>query len=1381
MVFRNISPRFRARGPSRGPQTKEAVLAAGEWIDDSLALKLKITDDERLAAWLVRKIHWLVPHDSRRAVENVYRDFALHLHAHGWSAFPETRDDRKPAAQEAWNKGKLSRFQVRPSERRDSLIPVSHLFSDVKGTGGNNAAIVCGPASGHIRAWDIDCLDEDHARAVTEVALRVFGDTPFRRVGRAPKIMLLYRVEGDDIALPTRTVTFLTTDGEPDLILRDGSWIARNMVEFLGAGHNFTAYGLHHGTGRSFDWSQGSLHPAIAGPDHAPVINRRQIKQFYKEIAELRPLAGFGASSSPSPIGGAAEVSKFHRFRTNTTSGNNPDVWLPERSRGEWILGDQDWVIDGREKYLTAACWATLSANIGLVANSGSQKLLYMYYEQHCVSNIYQDAKWSEEKIRRACKAKFNYALPKWEESFRHFQATGRYLPKATPIRLREDGTALIAQHIAGSERPEDGSLDWLPEQAGVIPALAGTQRARAIAKIPKPAERVAADKGKRALVPTLEERLAIQASIADQVYAGVDAFFADAQRALIGGIEGDVPVHIVKAPTGAGKTTTTVKRILELGPRGPGQGQVFVLLPSHNNIDESLLTAARVGMTVPETEFDEDAAIAELDEFGVRAERFMGKKRAGCQRSEEMELLTSKGIGAAGLCGSTIDDEDDEFIKKIKKAKGEKIEKKEVLCPFRERGECEYWHQMGAVAAADVVFLPHAFLTMGSLPKILKNARAIIIDESVAYQVLRQARMDLDVLKTPRKQPFITKAEMAEHEGRTAEDIGTTMQNQRTEVAGIALDAIMAGECPAAAIRDAGQSALVQTTLKVVKRAHVDEREINPTMDMSAIGELARRPKGKALIEEERFWKIIAERIEALEAGTAKGAIDVRLQKVFVTTDGKEKPFVRMSWRAQTNWPTTPKLLLDASADAGIVRKIFGTEPVVHEIEAPLHLHTILIRDRPFANRAFIPDGESTKAEQELALATVEKTRAMITKAAGAYSYGRVLMGSTIAVRETLAHSAWTPPENVDQVHFGALRGLDFAKHHSVAISVGRSEQPIHIVDGYAAALTYDDPSPEPPYDVMGNGCTPNGKPLFRTGQVRRLEMRTGEDYEDEVPMMSGNWARTLEKGWREEELRQFVGRLRPVYRGGVSVEGQSDEVPVWICQSKTIPEGFIIDEIITLDDMAADVEFYDVLRLSEGVLADGITGKLQACRHLGDQRLSSWMKTALPDVPKLGERLISSMHCVRYRLAASDEILVARIAAWHDDPVAALRQAAAFATVEISEIVEVEMSERKRVTAAMPRAHDRIDQALAEAAPFRDPRMLLQSREEQLSKAFERISAAGSRLTREELEWRWRRGEILEDIVDFEVEEYERSKWVRMYDGEEIYEIMPHWFDVA
>ena len=181
-----------------------------------------------------------------------------------------------------------------------------------------------------------------------------------------------------------------------------------------------------------------------------------------------------------------------------------------------------------------------------------------------------------------------------------------------------------------------------------------------------------------------------------------------------------------------------------------------------------------------------------------------------------------------------------------------------------------------------------------------------------------------------------------------------------------------------------------------------------------------------------------------------------------------------------------------------------------------------------------------------------------------------------------------WTPrPGNLDEVHYGAQRGLDFAKNHLAAISIGRSEMEIWLVDGLAAALSWDTDDPEEPYDKRGDGLDDRGKLLLRRGVTRMVARRDGSDVGLPVPMVPGFYGRKIDQQWRDEELAQFRGRLRPVYR---------DEPATWICVSSVFPEGVVADAILTLDEAIATwspvmsvLSHPDVM----GVVAPGVTDR--------------------------------------------------------------------------------------------------------------------------------------------------------------------------------------------
>lgn len=369
---------------------------------------------------------------------------------------------------------------------------------------------------------------------------------------------------------------------------------------------------------------------------------------------------------------------------------------------------------------------------------------------------------------------------------------------------------------------------------------------------------------------------------------------------------------------------------------------------------------------------------------------------------------------------------------------------------------------------------------------------------------------------------------------------------------------------------------------------------------------------------EERRFWKIIEDRLtmlandalaedriaslaarlsrpgfdensratmeaelRRLEASfpRAKGDRDARIQFLLdASASGETRELIRISWRQEPNWSGVPTLLLDASAAPDIIRKIWsGTEVVVHDIPAPMNVRVVGVVDRTYSNASLLASPNATAMERSLAAKLLNKVRQTISTISALYGWGRVVVGASIPVRRAI-NTAWVGPDNVDWCHYGAMRGLDFAKHHAAAISIGRMEVPIRTIDGLVAALTYDDDEPEQPYDRDGTGLA-DGKPLMLPIGTQRVRMRSGHDVDLAVPLFPGRWGRLIQRQYREEELLQFLGRLRPVYREG--------EAPIWFALSSVIPEEVVVDELLNLDELLTrHVHLWEGVRRTEGVL---------------------------------------------------------------------------------------------------------------------------------------------------------------------------------------------------
>lgn len=1240
-------------------EAKQRVLSQTWWGNLASLSMHGIGIEEKINAHLANPVvierasDWIIhPMKSASIMRPSYERWALHCHANGWNIFPETaRGDRKPAL--------LKKVQIRPGEFYDRPRTRLELASDyLSGEADHhNVAVAIGAGSGHIRVLDIDTLDQDLAEALHAAADEILGETPFVRVGRWPKRQLYYRCAADDeqmLSVPTIALKeFLGADGEID---RDENGSVRNGVEFLAARRNATLYGLHHGTGKSFDWSLGSLHPAIAGPEHAPVITKAQLLSFFERANEIRPFRQNSKAVGSDPRGtGGGMVFSYEKAG---------DLWLPRVTDGDWVVED-GVVVDGRERFLQHSVWAICAANVEhLAANADEVRFAgRAWAEQACSGRELKG-----HSVGKEFEVKFVAASQKWRSSIRHYEETGEWLGGMRPYILTGDGRKANDTLVASAPRPADGTLDFLPTPKPIVVAeLAEKSKTKGLIRVEQSSEEIAANSAERALLDDEVARKAEHARVDREMTAAIERIFSgvDAYRAQPAGMP---PAYILSTPTGSGKTVKTIAAVgnwCRDNPRGRDEGPVIMCLPTHENMAEALMKAEAMGMIVPDPELTIESAQEELETSGVKVVTFKGKIAAGCKRPNELKALEDRQISAAGLCGAEIVT-DSEIEARRKRRNGEKLAREEVLCEYRERGECGYFRQHVEVMTADVVLVAHNYLTSNSLPKVLKNARIVIVDESITFRMLHQRILPLDVLDIERMAPFLTKKEEAE--GVDAE----VLREMRNAAADVAAKAIAKGEDPATAIAQAGIWDHVDAAIKVCMRGHGDDRQINPNLTADDVaGIVAKRTTPTDLIGEEKFWRLVADR------SAAKGDIDRRLQPIWI--DGKtdrdgKRLAVRMSWRSESNWADAPLVLLDASASPAIIGKVFDRPVAKEKVTAKMHLRTVAIMDHSAANSQFAPRPGASPEQKATAKAARRKVRLLADKVGTVFGHSRLLVGSTTAVQLALQATKgerWDVLPNTDWKHFGALRGLDFAKDHAVAMSVGRSEQPIRVIDGYVAALTYDDEKPQEPYDRMGNELDASGKPLMRKLVERRIRMRSGVDYDHMVMSFPEEctWANEIEAQWREEELRQFVGRLRSVYRNG--------NPGVYISVGKIIPDGIIVDEIVNLDDLLADADFFRVVRAGGGVMDEHIVPQLPiAAKVLGDRDFRELTDKFFAD-DKYRKVLTTTMWTVHY--ISGGQRRPARVMGYHDDPVAALRAAAEKAGVVIDEIISVVEPERR------------------------------------------------------------------------------------------------------
>ena len=1241
--------------------------------------------------------------------------FAVPCAVQGWSVVPQdAKGERRPSFVTVPGKSTMYNERrggtiFRPTEYREKLASLATMVGIAYGTGGSNLAIQCCAASAHVRVLDIDCKDAEVAERVKQLAIDVLGPTPFVRYGARPKVALIYRQEpgtGDDRwSIPRWAVELLGEDGRRELD-DDGKPI--NAVEFLSEGGLLTAYGLHHRTGQSFDWSEGRAHPAIASPLEAPVIDKASIRLFLNRMRDIRQLSG-GVSTS-NPYGGSGiDVDELRK-----RAGGR--VWTPELKRGPFVIDAEGHITDGAEVWLSQMAWAMCAANAhdlkrfyGLIEDilvtEAEGKLGKTHRDNESLSGLERIAKSAREKLRAAA--------TKWYASLEEHARSGKYHDICVPWTVTDDGRRPQSKRVMPAPRPAHGSLDWIPDDYCIVDGLSDHAARAKVLPVKKAAALVEADRHSRRIIEDPLERRKIGEEVTQKVDTAIHRFLG-----TIGDTSIELPsVHLLKAPPGAGKTSHVVRSLTAWcaeNRRGDGEGPIFVSVPTHANADETLAKADAEGMITPSqywSERDMKDAVKELRKKGVKAIPFRGREAAGCQQRDKMRLLNDAGLRGSGLCKKKMD-VDDPVTARMKRREGEKIEQEEVLCEFLARGECKYFAQFSDLKDADVVLISHAYLTMHGLPAELKkcNPRALIIDETIVYQVLQIGTMTLESFQTGGVEPFVTKQDKKKWPDLSNEDIAAMYFSDQEEAIAVATDALKDGKDVAEVMREHKRGAeLVDAAILVLSRSKTLQQDVNPRLDIEKVRELAATPVNRDMMTKEKFWRLIKDRMTGVEEGSAKGERDERVRLIMLPKPGGHviELTIIMGWRKELNWNALPTLLLDASGVPEIIGKIYGRAVEVTNIEAPAHVRTVAAIESTYANSRFIPrfdaDDKAILQSEQL----IQQARALITTTAMVYAYGRVLVGMTKAVREAI-QSGWEKPKNVDFGHFGAFRGLDFAKGHVAALSIGRSEQPVHVLDAYRAALTYDDETPEQPFDKLGTGHDAEGNPVMRKPQERRLRMRTGEDISHWVPEMpkikdSINWARLLEEQWREEELRQFLGRLRPVYRGiAKDADGNPIDVetPVWICMSKCVPQDVVIDEVVTLDQMLQAYPVAELVRLSDGILSETVTPHAPGAENLlAGRSLQQFIKDMLPHNDKWSRRLMDGMGRIHYTpLGSTDKKMALVATGWIDgDPVAAFEHNSERWGAALPEVADYKPSKRQPVIKSGPRDPDKLDLRLA------------------------------------------------------------------------------------
>lgn len=122
-------------------------------------------------------------------------------------------------------------------------------------------------------AVDIDVLDEQVNEEIQQIILDVVGDTPLKRIGKAPKVLWVYRAEKDSMFPKVDTGTWLDTQGR------------ESKCEILADGQQFVAAHIHPDTGKPYKWLGQS--PLNLPRKSVPLLTHEQANEIKQRVLQL--------------------------------------------------------------------------------------------------------------------------------------------------------------------------------------------------------------------------------------------------------------------------------------------------------------------------------------------------------------------------------------------------------------------------------------------------------------------------------------------------------------------------------------------------------------------------------------------------------------------------------------------------------------------------------------------------------------------------------------------------------------------------------------------------------------------------------------------------------------------------------------------------------------------------------------------------------------------------------------------------------------------------------------------------------------------------------------------------------------------------------------
>jgi hypothetical protein len=536
----------------------------------------------------------------------------------------------------------------------------------------------------------------------------------------------------------------------------------------------------------------------------------------------------------------------------------------------------------------------------------------------------------------------------------------------------------------------------------------------------------------------------------------------------------GGPPQTGIKTPAGLGKTTAVLD-ILAASSTLPG------LDPGRQ---------PEVWFFVPTVTLALEAA-AKARERGLEVQLIRGREAVIggeplCRKHEEAAIVARAGLPVMeALCRKKLKD------------------RTEMRCQFHDA--CRYLQQFDATGPALRIFV-HEYMFLPT-PKGLPKPHLIVVDEAFALRSARRASFGIDRLTTPRTGMKI------EHEAEI-HDIACKVR-----------EALEKGADPRA-VADA------DTFSRILEReSTVDgEQFVWPSMLWAE-----QKRRLATLRKNERLKLCALWRLLRDQAGRSGPLQQIELRRSEPMPGGEAQDRVHVWWHAPPRLPQAPVILLDASLDERLARKLLPRIKV-ETIAARRNAEVIQVSDTACSRNRLLSFEGASESEQARAANRLRDVRHLAeVEAAGGR---RALLVTYKAAEERLGSIP-----SVDITHFGALRGLDRYKDHDTIIVAGREQPPPAVVEDLARSLFGDD---EEPLSLSGGFIT----------EVRGYRLRDGTRHGVQVAVHADPRCQAILEQICERETEQAIDRLRLIHRkeparvillSNVVVDATVDRLVTW------------------------------------------------------------------------------------------------------------------------------------------------------------------------------------------------------------------------------------------